>query len=68
MNDKEYIEHATSEWMKLFKTKSNLSKSDLDSLEECIRYVIESTLQWAERNSTKRSMRLTIVDKGTVKI
>ena len=48
MTNKEYITAASNLWMDLLKRKSNLSKADLESVEELIKSVIKSTIEFKD--------------------
>ena len=48
MKNKEYITSASNLWMDLLKRKSNLSKVDLESVEELIKSVIKSTIEFKD--------------------
>lgn len=48
MTNKEYITSASNLWMDLLKRKSNLSKADFESVEELIKSVIKSTIEFKD--------------------
>ena len=47
--DEDFTKYATSQWMKLLASKSNLCSSDLDKMEELIKSVIQSSIDWKDK-------------------
>ena len=52
--DEDFTKYATSQWMKLLASKSSLCSSDLDKLEELIKCVIQSSMEWKENQLTDK--------------
>ena len=53
--DEDFTKYATSQWIRLFASKSNLCSSDLDKLEECIKYIIQSSIEWKEQQMIEKA-------------
>ena len=49
MTNDAYVKKVTDIWISLFKKKSNLSKTDLNILEECLEAIIMTTCEWKDK-------------------
>jgi len=56
--DEDFTKYATSQWIGLLASKSNLCSSDLDKFEELIKGIIQSTMQWKDEQHAKEKQKL----------
>lgn len=58
MKNKEFIDYSTKLWINLFIIKSNLNQSDIEILQECIKKIIETTIEWKNEHFKTKIVKL----------